>query len=169
MSICLNYDMLESGRKPGRPKHCRKIGHRINHSRFGPRGSISREEIRLELDELEAIRLTSYAGLYHTDAAKKMNVSRQTLGRILKSAHYKIADSLLNGKILNIQGGNVQHQHQHHGEGSRGYCICPKCETKEVHLAGQPCQETICPKCGAKMLREGSEHHQQWMNRRKEK
>ncbi len=44
--------------------------------------------------------------------------------------------------------------------GSRGQCICPKCETKVTHQPGIPCLETQCPKCGAKMLREHSMHHQ---------
>lgn len=123
----------------------------------------------LGLDELEAIRLTSLEDLYQVEAARLMHVSRQTLGRILKNAHYKIADSLINGKILKIHGGNVKHQHQGSGQGAQGYCICPKCETRLAHEAGLPCQSTLCPKCSSKMLREGSEHHQQWLSRREKK
>ena len=44
--------------------------------------------------------------------------------------------------------------------GTEGNCICPKCGEKVNHLKGQPCQQTVCPKCNTKMLREGSEHHQ---------
>jgi predicted DNA-binding protein (UPF0251 family) len=36
-----------------------------------------------------------------------MNVSRQTFGRIIESAHKKIADVLINGKALKIEGGEV--------------------------------------------------------------
>jgi NAD-dependent SIR2 family protein deacetylase len=46
--------------------------------------------------------------------------------------------------------------------GADGRCICPKCETETEHRAGIPCQEERCPKCGAKMLREGSEHYLRW-------
>jgi len=60
------------------------------------------------VDELEAIRLADLHGLYQEDAAKQMNVSRQTLGRILESAHKKIADTLVNGKALLIEGGPVE-------------------------------------------------------------
>jgi len=44
--------------------------------------------------------------------------------------------------------------------GAGGFCICPKCGEKVPHNAGQLCQQTLCPKCNTKMLREGSEHHQ---------
>ena len=60
------------------------------------------EEIVLGLDELEAMRLTDLEKLYQQDAAEKMGVSRQTIGNILKSAHQKLADALLNGKALRI-------------------------------------------------------------------
>lgn len=61
------------------------------------------EEVVLNIDEVEAIRLADYEGFYHEDAAQKMKVSRQTFGRILREAHKKIADSLLKGKALKIE------------------------------------------------------------------
>ena len=66
------------------------------------------EEVNLALDELEAIRLADFDGLYQEDAAKKMNISRQTFGNIINSAHKKIADVLLNAKALKIEGGVVK-------------------------------------------------------------
>jgi len=60
------------------------------------------DELVLGIDELEAIRLTDLDGLYQADAAEQMGVSRQTIGNILKSAHRKLADALLNGKALRI-------------------------------------------------------------------
>jgi predicted DNA-binding protein (UPF0251 family) len=66
------------------------------------------EQIDLTVDELEAIRLTDLEGLYQADAAEKMNISRQTLGRIISSAHKKIADALVNGKALLIEGGPIE-------------------------------------------------------------
>ncbi len=49
-----------------------------------------------------------------------------------------------------------------HDMGAGGYCICPKCSTRIEHSKGVPCQEQRCPNCGAKLLREGSEHHALW-------
>jgi len=66
------------------------------------------QQTTLTVDELEAIRLADLQGLYQEQAAEKMNVSRQTFGRILESAHKKIADALVNGKALLIEGGPIE-------------------------------------------------------------
>ena len=55
------------------------------------------------------------------------------------------------------------------GMGSSGHCICPKCQTKISHRRGVRCQEQRCPECGAKMLREGSRHHELLLQRRNAK
>lgn len=69
---------------------------------FKPRGVPLAQlaEVRLELDELEAVRLADLEGLYQADVALRMGVSRQTVGNILARAHRKIADALLNGHAL---------------------------------------------------------------------
>ncbi len=61
----------------------------------------------MSLDEYEAIRLADLEGLYQEQAASRMNISRQTFGRIIESAHRKVADVLVNGKALKIEGGDV--------------------------------------------------------------
>lgn len=61
------------------------------------------EEVSLSMDELEAIRLADYEKLYHADAARKMEISRQTFGRILNGAHKKVAECFLKGKALRIE------------------------------------------------------------------
>lgn len=72
---------------------------------FKPRGIPMKflEEINLEMDEFEAIRLRNYEGLYQEIAAEKMKISRQTFGRILESANKKIADAMINGKAIRIE------------------------------------------------------------------
>ena len=53
--------------------------------------------------------------------------------------------------------------------GAGGFCICPKCGEKITHQNGIPCQEERCPACGAKMLREGSYHHQLFLQKQAQK
>lgn len=93
-----------------RPCRCRRIRCKPDINYFKPRGIPldMLEEVNLVLDELEAIRLADFNGLYQEDAAKKMDISRQTFGNIINSAHKKIADVLLNAKALKIEGGKVR-------------------------------------------------------------
>ncbi|MBN2367312.1 MAG: ferredoxin [Calditrichaeota bacterium] len=51
--------------------------------------------------------------------------------------------------------------------GSGGYCLCPKCGNKVPHKRGVPCLEERCPSCGARLVREGSYHHQQIIEKKK--
>ena len=66
------------------------------------------EYVALTVDELEAIRLADLEGLYQEQAAAHMNVSRQTFGRILEAAHKKVAEALVHGKALSIEGGSFE-------------------------------------------------------------
>jgi uncharacterized protein len=93
-----------------RPCRCRRIRCKPDVNYFKPRGIPldSLEEVNLALDELEALRLADWEGLYQEDAAKKMEISRQTFGNIINTAHKKIADVLLNAKALKIEGGKVK-------------------------------------------------------------
>jgi predicted DNA-binding protein (UPF0251 family) len=77
---------------------------------YKPRGVPLRalEQVALTVDELEAIRLADLEGLYQEEAARRMNVSRQTFGRVLDAAHAKVAEALVNGKALSIEGGPVE-------------------------------------------------------------
>lgn len=88
-----------------RPKKERCIRCQPNALYFKPRGIplIHLEEVNLSLDELEAIRLADYEGLYHEQAAEKMGISRPTFGRILNEARRKLAEVLVDGKALKIE------------------------------------------------------------------
>lgn len=77
---------------------------------FCPAGSCSMQDLDdvvLSLDEFEALRLADYEGLYQEAAALRMGISRQTFGRIVESARKKVADALVNGKVLRVEGGNT--------------------------------------------------------------
>jgi uncharacterized protein len=71
-----------------------------------PAGCI--EEVRLSLEETEAIRLKDIKGLEQEQGADRMMVSRPTFQRVLTSARRKMADALLNGKAIRIDGGNFE-------------------------------------------------------------
>jgi predicted DNA-binding protein (UPF0251 family) len=109
---------------------------------FKPRGVpvAQLEEIRLSVDELEALRLADLEGLYHEDAAARMNVSRATFGRIVESARKRVAEVLVGGHALRIEGGAVEMP------GVRSFS-CPACRHswQEPFGTGRPAE---CPGCG---------------------
>lgn len=79
------------------------------HGVFKPAGVPARdlEEVTLGLDGAEAIRLADLEGLYQDAAAQRMGVSRQTFGRIIEAARRAVADAIINGKRLRIEGGEI--------------------------------------------------------------
>lgn len=124
-----------------RPFKCRHIDCEPGINYFKPRGIplLDLQEIVLTVDEFEAIRLADLEGLYQEDAAKKMKISRQTFGNIIKASHGKLADALINGKAIKIEGGVYT------GTEKRAF-ICGAC-AHEWHVgygAGRPVE---CPKC----------------------
>ena len=62
--------------------------------------------VRLSLEEIEAIRLKDLEGLEQEECAEKMQISRPTFHRVLESGRKKLADALVNGKAIQIGGGN---------------------------------------------------------------
>lgn len=65
-------------------------------------------EVILTMEEFEAIRLKDYEDNNQTEAAKKMGVSQPTFQRLYESARKKIADAIVNGKAIRIEGGNFR-------------------------------------------------------------
>ena len=63
------------------------------------------EEVELNLDELETLRLVNIEKLNQEDAAKKMKIHQSTFQRTLTRAREKITDALVNGKAIKINGG----------------------------------------------------------------
>ena len=99
----------------------------------------------LLVEEIEAIRLKDLEGLEQAECAERMEVSRPTFQRILLSARKKIADSLINGMAIHIDGGNY----------TRYICnvMCDDCNTqwKESFENLQLIKEGkyACPTCGS--------------------
>ena len=104
-----------------RPVQTRKIDFVPRVTVFKPAGvpRVELEETTLTLDELEALRLADLNGLYQEKAAPKMGISRSAFARILESARKKIADALIHGKSLKLEGGPVRA-----GSGRAG--VCPR-------------------------------------------
>lgn len=124
-----------------RPQCCRRIGQAPHCALFKPAGVPKRglEEIRLSLDELEALRLADLEGLYQEQAALSMGVSRQTFGRIVGSARRKTAQALILGRALRMEGGTVE-------VGGAARLACPDCRHTWAASGGGEIGES-CPKC----------------------
>ena len=91
-----------------RPRMFRRVGFRPEVTYFKPAGIPMRvlHESVLTMDELEAVRLKDHEGKEQTEAAAMMGISQPTFQRIYESARKKIADALVNGKALRIEGGS---------------------------------------------------------------
>ena len=92
-----------------RPRCYRRVAGKPTAAVFKPMGIPTRrlEETVMTLDEFEAIRLADLNGLYQEEAAGAMEVSRPTFSRMIESARRKLADALVHGKALRIEGGPV--------------------------------------------------------------
>ena len=78
-------------------------------SEFKPIGVAGKllEQTILSLDEYEAFRLADYIGLSHAEAADEMEISRSTFTRLIEKARRKVADLIIQGNLLTIEGGNI--------------------------------------------------------------
>jgi len=132
-----------------RPRQCRRVGSMPESNYFKPRGIplSALEEVILTVDEFEAIKLADLEGLYQEQAAGRMNISRQTFGRIIESAHQKVAETLVKGKALKIEGGEFEmaamrkfncYDCRHSWElpyGTGRPESCPSCKSANIHRA----------------------------------
>ena len=141
----------------GRPTSCRSIHELPKITCFMPDGlpPDGLQSVVMTVDELEAIRLADKEGLYQADAAIRMSVSRPTFGRILESAHKKVAESLVDGKKLCIHGGVIRSLCDTIPSSRPDICICPECSAEHPHKRGEPCRKSSCPLCGALLKRKG--------------
>jgi predicted DNA-binding protein (UPF0251 family) len=105
------------------------------------------EQVLLTLDEYEAFRLADFNGLSHATAADEMEISRSTFTRLIEKARKKIADFMISGKLLTIEGGTVHFRNNiircqscgHMFRTNIGITIteCPACHSRHlINLAG---------------------------------
>jgi uncharacterized protein len=132
-----------------RPKKCRRIQEMPATTYFKPAGIPLRQlaEVILSVEETEALRLKDIDGLDQAAGGEQMNISRPTFQRVLNSARRKLADAVLNGKAIHIEGGDYElaalsyrcrcgHRWQAPVEasGEQSAQYCPVCESSEVSL-----------------------------------
>jgi len=131
-----------------RPQKNRLVSVNPDISYFKPRGipMLDLEEVRLTIDEHEALRLADLLNLSHEDAGRRMGVSRATFGRIIQKARRAVADAIINARALKIDGGNYLIV-----DDSRIFA-CLDCQNawEEPRGTGRP---KACPACAGKHLR----------------
>ena len=107
MDIC---PLVEGFRIVPRPTKWRRVAFIPDITYFKPAGIPLRflEEVALSFEELEAIRLKDLEGLEQEDCAQKMEISRPTFHRVLNSGRRKLAEALVQGKAIRVEGGSYQ-------------------------------------------------------------
>jgi predicted DNA-binding protein (UPF0251 family) len=127
-----------------RPQKDRIVSFNPDISYFKPRGipMMDLEEVHLTVDEREAIRLADLLEMSHEEAGRHMGVSRATFGRIIQKARRILADALINGKAINIEGGCYKIA------GDKRLFLCSDCDHKweEPAGTGRPRQCPLCNK-----------------------
>ena len=91
-----------------RPRKWRKVCCLPESNRFGPLDSIAsqNEFIVMSVDEYETIRLIDLEGLTQEECSEQMHIARTTVQRIYSDARKIIAQSLVEGRVLIIEGGD---------------------------------------------------------------
>ena len=126
-----------------RPRKDRLVAFEPDVSYFKPRGipMIELAEVCLTVDEREAIRLADQLGLSQEEAGRRMGVSRATFGRIIQRARRTVADALISGKAIRIDGGNYRIVM----DTRRFQCAACGHRWDEAPGTGRP---SACPACG---------------------
>lgn len=92
--------------RPNKPRYICKMP---EYSVFGPKGVKMNKlnKIEMKIDELETIRLIDLLDYTQEEAAVQMNVARTTVQRIYNIARKKIAESIIEGSVILVEGGEV--------------------------------------------------------------
>ena len=122
-----------------RPIKCRKVCHFPDILEFRPsnknggRGEEDEKEvILLTVDEYETIRLIDLEGMNQEDCASHMNVARTTVQGIYNEARRKLALSLVEGRVLFIEGGDY-----HLCDGQSNCCRQGGCQKERMQQLAQ--------------------------------
>ncbi|NDL68808.1 DUF134 domain-containing protein [Anaerotalea alkaliphila] len=112
-----------------RPRKWRKVCCLPDSNLYGPLGrtEMEKETITMTVEEYETIRLIDLEGLMQEECAQRMDVARTTVQRIYNDARKKLADSLVNGHILKIEGGDYKLYEEQEREAGCGGCHRRRC------------------------------------------
>jgi predicted DNA-binding protein (UPF0251 family) len=119
-----------------RPRKWKKVCCLPESEIFGPitKTSISNEVTMMKIEEYETIRLIDLEQLTQEECSEKMQVSRATVQKLYQDARGKIAESLVNGNLLKLEGGDYQlYTDRERGNGCcrhRGY----RCRNDELYF-----------------------------------
>lgn len=93
-----------------RPRKWRRVCCMPQNCRFGPLDSPDSAEniVVMTVDEYETIRLIDLECFTQEECAAQMNIARTTVQGIYDEARKKLAESLVNGKVLMIEGGEYK-------------------------------------------------------------
>lgn len=104
------------------------------------------EEVILERDELESLRLADYLAFSHEQAATQMIISRATFGRIVEKARRKVVDAIVNGKAIKIAGELSEQVKE------KTLVKCGKCNSEMKSNCKK--NENYCKKCNQDKIKE---------------
>ena len=105
-----------------RPSRCRRVCEEPRFRTFYPENRSKLPPVTLLIDEYEVIRIVDLEKGSHEECARQMQISRTTVTEIYEKARYKIADAIVNGRGLVIEGGNYQICHGTFSENCQGRC-----------------------------------------------
>lgn len=111
-----------------RPRKCRRVCAYPETLAFGPVGSRKKKGINLTVDEYEVIRLIDKEGFSQEECGEQMGISRTTVQLVYASARKKIAEALVDGLTLRIQGGDYQLC-----GGDTAYAGCRGCGRQKIY------------------------------------
>jgi len=108
-----------------RPRKWRNVCCLPESNRFGPLNRPNEDDdfVIMTVDEYETIRLIDLEGFTQEECASQMNIARTTVQGIYNDARKKLADSLVHGKVLTIEGGDYRLC-----EGLEKTCGCGGCQ-----------------------------------------
>ncbi len=120
-----------------RPRKWRKVCCLPENSLFGPLkvAYVKEQVVVMNIEEYETIRLIDLQGFTQEEAAEQMKIARTTVQRIYNDARKKLAESLVNSKVIKIEGGDYEVCN-----GLEPYCGCGGCQR---HSVGNECSDGL--------------------------